>query len=200
MSDTEPKLKPLVWTPEPIDDAYLINRLAYHHRIDPADIGEVSTEELKNQLIRRDGKLIFKLWDDIRQRGDMIGSLVSEVKEYRKKLEPIQLPHESLDDVINRLIKESEEVEKYIHSYVASKNGECVYETILGHVVIANHSFVDDMCEKCGISLPIKPYCVGTDEENKSYENLIADGIIAPPKIPDRCPPTSQTPSEDAYC
>ena len=83
MGDTEPKLKPLVWLPEPIDDAYLIDRLEYYHHIDPADLGGVSTEELINQLIRRDGTLIFKLWEDIRQRENMIRSLASEVKEYR---------------------------------------------------------------------------------------------------------------------
>ena len=84
MGDTpEPNPSPFVWLHEPIDDAYLIDRLVHNHRIDPADIKGVPTEELTEQLIRRDGSLIYKLWDDIRQYENMIGSLISEAKEYR---------------------------------------------------------------------------------------------------------------------
>ena len=61
----------------------------------------------------------------------------------------------SYDDVINQLLKDHEEIDKYIQRYIEGAKGRCICKIILGRAVIANHSLVDGACEKCGIATPI---------------------------------------------
>ena len=64
---------------------------------------------------------------------------------------------ESFDDVVNRLIQDSEEVDKYIQRYIGGAKGKCICKVIFGHPVIANHKFdINNKCTKCGIQGPIK--------------------------------------------
>ena len=73
-----------------------------------------------------------------------------------RKLKSIGGTSESFNDVINRLIKEHEEIDKYIQSYVEKANGKCINEIILGRSVIANHCFdTQGKCNQCGIQGPV---------------------------------------------
>ena len=64
---------------------------------------------------------------------------------------------ESFDDVVNRLAKDHEEVNKYIKRYISGSNGKCICKVIFGHPIIANHKFdIKNKCTKCGIKGPIK--------------------------------------------
>lgn len=66
----------------------------------------------------------------------------------------------SYDDVINQLLKDHEEIDKYIQRYIEGAKGRCICKIILGRAVIANHSFVGSVCEKCGIPSHIVPFIV----------------------------------------
>lgn len=71
-------------------------------------------------------------------------------KTTHSKLASIRGGGESFDAVVNKLLKDREEVEKYISEYIKSKHGGCVAETVLGRAVFANHHIVGDTCVKCG--------------------------------------------------
>jgi len=64
---------------------------------------------------------------------------------------------ESFNDVINRLIKDHDELEKYIQEYIERADGKCINEIILGRRVIANHHFCteDGKCNKCQLHGPV---------------------------------------------
>lgn len=64
---------------------------------------------------------------------------------------------ESFDDVVNRLAKDHEEVDKYINRYISGSKGKCICKVFFGRPVIANHKFdINNKCTKCGIQGPIK--------------------------------------------
>ena len=67
--------------------------------------------------------------------------------------EHLTVVHECLNDLVNRLLDEHDEVEEYVQKYVDDAKGRCVFETVLGREVIANHKFVGDSCTRCGLSL-----------------------------------------------
>lgn len=74
-----------------------------------------------------------------------------------QKLKSIGGISESLDNIINRLIKTNEEINQYIQTYIEKANGECIFETIFGTTVIANHHFdMQGKCIKCGIQGPLE--------------------------------------------
>lgn len=78
-------------------------------------------------------------------------------KDTHKKLSAIGHMGHSYDDIINQLLKDHEEIDKHIQRYIGEAKGKCICKIILGRAVIANHSFVGSVCEKCGVPSPITP-------------------------------------------
>lgn len=78
-------------------------------------------------------------------------------KTTHKRLKLIGGMSESFDNVINRLIKDHDEIDKFIKDYIDSVDGKCIYEVIFGRRVIANHHFYveDGKCKKCRLQGPI---------------------------------------------
>jgi len=74
-----------------------------------------------------------------------------------KRLKSIGGMCDSFDEIIKRLIKDHEAVDKYIQDYIDSADGKCINEIILGRRVIANHYFCieDDKCKKCQLQGPV---------------------------------------------
>lgn len=90
-----------------------------------------------------------------------------------QKLKSIGGISESLDNIINRLIETNEEVNQYIQTYVENANGKCIYKSILGHTVIANHHFdMHGKCAKCGIQGPLK---IKQDEIEEAISTLVTN-------------------------
>ena len=78
-------------------------------------------------------------------------------KTTHEKLNFIGYMDESFDDVVNRLIQDSEEVDKYIQRYIGGAKGKCINKVVLGHHVVAHHEFDCELkCIKCGIQGPIE--------------------------------------------
>lgn len=60
----------------------------------------------------------------------------------------------TLDDVINGLINDHYEINKYVQEYIDKAEGKCLYEPLLGRTLIANHEFdINGTCKKCGLKL-----------------------------------------------
>ena len=77
-------------------------------------------------------------------------------RETRDKLDNLRHMGHSFDDVVNQLIKDHEEIDKYIGRYIKGAKGKCICKVILGHAVIANHHFdCNGKCKKCNIQGPI---------------------------------------------
>lgn len=90
-----------------------------------------------------------------------------------QKLKSIGGISESLDNIINRLIKTNEEVNQYIQTYVKNANGKCIFETIFGTSIIANHHFdIQDKCTKCGIQGPLE---IKQDEIEETISTLVTN-------------------------
>ena len=81
-------------------------------------------------------------------------------RDTQKRLSDIGHRGHSYDDVINQLLKDHEEIDKYIQRYIEGAKERCICKIILGRAVIANHSFVGRLCVKCGIPSPIVPFVV----------------------------------------
>ena len=64
---------------------------------------------------------------------------------------------DSFDEVINLLIKDYNEVNKFIKDYIEKADGKCINDVILGRKVIANHFFCieDGKCKKCRLQGPV---------------------------------------------
>lgn len=77
----------------------------------------------------------------------------------KNKLLDIGCMGHSYDDVINQLLKDHEEIDKYIKRYIEGAKGRCICKIILGRAVIANHNFETicgiNECRRCGIPTPI---------------------------------------------
>ena len=74
----------------------------------------------------------------------------------RDKLREIGTMHHSFDDVINQLIQDNDEVNKYIENYIKGAKGKCICKVVLGRAIVANHHFnCDNKCIKCDIERPI---------------------------------------------
>ena len=77
-------------------------------------------------------------------------------KSTHSMLRLIGTMNHSFDDVVNQLIKDHDEINKYIKKYIDGANGKCINKVILGRAIIANHKFdCDNKCIKCGIQGPI---------------------------------------------
>ncbi len=109
----------------------------------------------------------------------------------KNKLLDIGCMGHSYDDVINQLLKDHEEIDKYIKRYIEGAKGRCICKIILGRAIIANHSFVGSVCVKCGVSSPIIPIqkdgktviLIGSDVDNisdaiDSAKEMLPDGGI----------------------
>ena len=85
--------------------------------------------------------------------------LIELKKDTHSRLSNIGCMGHSLDDVVNQLLKDHEEIDKYIQKYIDGANGKCICKIILGRAVIANHNFKTICgiyeCRKCGIPTPI---------------------------------------------
>lgn len=78
-------------------------------------------------------------------------------KTTHNKLSSLSYMDESFDDVVNRLINDHKEVNKYIKRYISGSKGKCICKVVFGRSIITHHKFdCNNKCTKCGIQGPIK--------------------------------------------
>jgi len=119
-------------------------------------------------------------------------------RDTHNKLNNLRNRGHSFDDVITALINDNKEIEKHIQRYIIGAHGKCITKVILGHAVVANHSFdCNGVCKKCGTVSPIDidtkdnvtTISIGNDDSNDiNVNNHYSSGDAlqtAKEKLPD---------------
>lgn len=71
-----------------------------------------------------------------------------------KRLLGITSSFMTFDDVLSNLADVTYEIDRYVHEYIEKAEGKCIFENVLGFLVIANHHFSrEGPCKKCGLDL-----------------------------------------------